>query len=146
MSYLKPIFYASSHYQHRGLREQVRNTQPTVYSFNPISSHISILRHVFRQPYKLHITFNDLHSNSFSVVFFPLLQCIRLIISHLLTGTFTLLFLICPNHLSLVSLIFYSRGATPTLFLIIKFLILSSLAQPHIHQIILISAIINLQT
>ena len=70
----------------------------------------------------------------------PLLQCKRLITSHILTGAFTLLFLTCLNHLNLVSLSFYSRGATLTCSLITRFLIISSLVKPYIHWIILISA------
>ena len=76
------------------------------------------------------ISFILLLMTAFQLVFgrpLPLLQCKILIASSLLTGVFTLLLLACPNHLSLVSFIFSSKGVTPTRSLITTFLILSSL-------------------
>ena len=56
----------------------------------------------------------------------PFLHSRRLIISHLFTGTSTLLLFMWPNHLSLLSLIVSSMGATLTLSLITTFLFLSN--------------------
>ena len=74
----------------------------------------------------------------------PLLQYIRLIFLHLLSGVFALLILTCPNYLSLVSPILSSMGAAHILSIITSCLILYSLVKSHIYRIIFISATIDL--
>jgi len=114
---LDPILYTSphyyTHYQWSTILTLDRHNSPScvMSSVSPIHF-ISLLMTAFQL---------------ISGRFLPLLQCKKLITSHLITSTFTLLLLTCPNHLSLFSLNFSSRGATPTRSLITTFLILSSL-------------------
>jgi len=120
MPYLEPILYVGPHYYTCYLWSTIfildrhRFLSYAMSSVNPINF-ISLLMTSFQLIFGRHLL---------------LLQCKRLITLHLLTGTFTLLLLTCPNHLSLVSLNFSSRGATPTCSLITTFLIPSSLIKP----------------
>jgi len=94
---------------------------------------------------------NSLTSRSFlivSLMFFlglplPLVIWLPSIWSTLCTTEPTSFLFTCPNHLSLVSTIFSTIGATPTLSPMVSFLILSCLVLPHIQHNILMSATLN---
>ena len=73
------------------------------------------------------------------------IKCARKTIwSTLLTTKSTDLLSKCLNHLSLVSTIFSTIGATPTLSLMLSFKILSHLVLPHIRGNIPVSAMLSI--
>ena len=131
------------HTKHHLLLEQKtkgrnRNAPFVFFNFNSRSAHAFIPSRTLRQFYKFQFIFDYLVSTflqSSSTCF----AFRKLNASHLLTRASTLLLLIWPNHLNLVSLILFSVSATPTFSLITSFLIPSNLIQIRIQRIIFIS-------